>query len=37
MNLIWFAEIDDEKSIKDFVREALAQVDWKMQAEGYEI
>ena len=37
MNLIWFAEIDDEKSIKAFVEEALAQVDWKRQAEGYEI
>ena len=37
MNLIWFAEIDDEKSIKAFVEEALAQVDWKGQAAGYEI
>ena len=37
MNLIWFAEIDDEKSIKAFVEEALAQVDWKGQAEGYEV
>ena len=37
MNLIWFAEIDDEKSIKAFVEEALAQVDWKRQAEGYSI
>jgi len=37
MNLIWFAEIDDNKSIKAFVEEALAQVDWKKQAEGYEI
>ena len=37
MNLIWFAEIDDEKSIKAFVEEALAQVDWKTQAEGYSI
>jgi hypothetical protein len=37
MNLIWFAEIDDDKSIKRFVEEALAQVDWKRQAEGYSI
>ena len=37
MNLIWFAEIDDDKSIKAFVEEALAQVDWKKQAEGYSI
>jgi NAD-dependent SIR2 family protein deacetylase len=36
MNLIWFAEIDDDKSIKTFVAEALAQVDWKKQATGYE-
>ena len=37
MNLIWFAEIDDDKSIKAFVEEALRQVDWKRQAEGYSI
>jgi hypothetical protein len=37
LNLIWFAETDDEKSIKDFVREALRQLDWKMQASGYSI
>jgi NAD-dependent SIR2 family protein deacetylase len=37
MNLIWFAEIDDDKSIKAFVEEALAQVDWKAQAERFEI
>lgn len=37
MNLIWFAEIDDGKSIKAFVEEALTQVDWKRQAEGYSI
>ena len=36
MNLVWFAEIDDEKSIKAFVEEALARVDWKRQAEGFE-
>jgi hypothetical protein len=35
MNLVWFAEIDDEKSLKAFVEEALAQVDWKQQASGY--
>lgn len=37
MNLIWFAEIDDEKSLKAFVEEALAQVDWPTQATRYEI
>jgi NAD-dependent SIR2 family protein deacetylase len=37
MNLIWFAEIDDDKSIKAFVEEALAQVDWKTQATAYSI
>jgi NAD-dependent SIR2 family protein deacetylase len=36
MNLIWFAEIDDDKSIKAFVEEALAQVDWERQAEGFD-
>jgi NAD-dependent SIR2 family protein deacetylase len=35
MNLIWFAEIDDEKSLKAFVEEALAQVDWKRQATAF--
>ena len=35
MNLIWFAEIDDDKSMKDFIAEALAQVDWPTQASGY--
>lgn len=37
MNLIWFAEIDDEKPLKAFVEEALAQVDWPTQATRYEI
>ena len=36
MNLICFAEIVDDKSIKKFVEEALAQVDWKTQAEGFD-
>jgi hypothetical protein len=31
-----YTSIDDEKSIKAFVEEALRLVDWKMQAEGYE-
>jgi len=35
MNLIWFAEIDDDKSIKAFVEEALKQVDWNASASGY--
>jgi hypothetical protein len=37
MNLIWFAEIDDTKSIKAFVEEALIQVDWEKQATGFEV
>ena len=37
MNLIWFAEIDDDKSMKAFVEEALRQVEWKRQAEGYSV
>ena len=35
LTLIWFAEIDEEKSIKDYVSEAVAQVDWAKEAEGY--
>ena len=35
MNLIWFAEIDDDKTTKAFVEEALNQVDWKASASGY--
>jgi NAD-dependent SIR2 family protein deacetylase len=35
IGLIWFAEIDDTKSIRTFVEEALAHVDWKKQASGY--
>jgi NAD-dependent SIR2 family protein deacetylase len=37
MNLVWFAEVDDEKSVVDFVSEALAQVDWSTQASSYDI
>ena len=35
LTLIWFAEVDEEKSIKDYVSEAVAQVDWEKEAEGY--
>jgi NAD-dependent SIR2 family protein deacetylase len=35
MNLIWFAEIDDGKTIKAFVEEALKRVDWKASASGF--
>ena len=37
MNLVWFGEIDDEKSIKAFVAEALEGVDWSTQASAYRI
>jgi NAD-dependent SIR2 family protein deacetylase len=37
MNLIWFAEIDDNKTTKACVEEALKQVDWKASASGYSI
>ena len=37
MNLIWFAEVDDNKPLKAFVEEALAQIDWQSKAEGYEV
>ena len=29
MNLIWFAEIDDKKTIKAFVEDALRAVEWE--------
>jgi hypothetical protein len=35
--LVWFADIDDQKSIKDFVESALQNVDWPKEAEGYVI
>jgi hypothetical protein len=35
MNLIWFAEIDDDKTTKAFIEEALKQIDWKASASGY--
>jgi NAD-dependent SIR2 family protein deacetylase len=35
MNLIWFAEIDDDKTTKAFIEEALNQIDWKASASGY--
>ena len=34
INLIWFAEIDDDKSIKAFVEDALKQIDWRACATG---
>ena len=37
LNLVWFAEIDDEKSLTAFVTEALRQVDWPTQAASFEI
>jgi NAD-dependent SIR2 family protein deacetylase len=35
MNLIWFAEIDDDKTTKVFIEEALKQIDWKASASRY--
>ena len=35
LNLVWFADIDNEKSIRDFVAEALEKVDWNKEAEAY--
>lgn len=35
LNLVWFADIDDTKSITDFVTEALRQVNWKVEADSY--
>ena len=34
LTLIWFADIDDEKSIKDYVSEALEKVDWEQDADS---
>ena len=35
LNVVWFTDIDDEKSIKDFVAEALEKVDWEREAEDF--
>jgi NAD-dependent SIR2 family protein deacetylase len=37
MNLIWFGEIDDAKTTKAFVEDALKLIDWKANASGYSI
>jgi hypothetical protein len=35
INLVWYADIDDSKTIVDLVRDAVAQVDWQSQASGF--
>jgi hypothetical protein len=35
MNLIWFAEMDDAKSILSYVQDAVRQIDWRKLATGY--
>ena len=35
MNLIWFAEMDDAKSILSYVEDAVRQIDWRKLATGY--
>jgi NAD-dependent SIR2 family protein deacetylase len=35
LNLVWFADVDDEKSMKDYVEEALEQIDWEKEADSY--
>ena len=37
LNLVWFAEIDDQKPLVDFVTEALARVDWATQSSSFDI
>ena len=37
LNLVWFAELDDEKPLTAFVTEALRQVDWTIQATSFDI
>ena len=36
LNLVWFAEIDDQKPLPAFVSEALKRVDWDRQASSFE-
>jgi NAD-dependent SIR2 family protein deacetylase len=35
MNLVWYANVDDSRTIVDLVRDALTQVDWQSQASGW--
>ena len=35
LHLIWFADIDDDKSVRDYVADALTQVNWEQDAESY--
>lgn len=35
MNLIWFADIDDSKSILSYVEDSVRQIDWGKLATGY--
>jgi hypothetical protein len=35
MNPIWFSEIDDDKTTKRFVEEALKSIDWNVSASGF--
>jgi hypothetical protein len=37
LNLVWFAEVDDQRSMVDFVTEALAEVDWATQASSFNV
>ena len=35
LNIVWFADVDDEKTISEFVAEALKHIVWSKQAEGF--
>ena len=35
LNIVWWADIDDEKSIKDYVADALQNIDWRAEADSY--
>jgi len=35
LTVVWFADVDDQKSIKDYVESALGSVDWNEEAEEF--
>ena len=35
LNIVWFADIDNQKTITEFVTEALQHVNWEEEAEGF--
>ena len=35
LNLVWFADVDNNKTITNFVASALENVDWEKEAEDF--